>query len=83
MEKTHTADELYEYRKMLVDWKWIGPQKVLWALRQINVIILFMKTGEMDKEAVIQSKLYKSVRSVRTAMLKTKKEELGSTYNSD
>lgn len=30
--KSFTSDELYEFRKVLVDWKWRGPDAIHYVL---------------------------------------------------
>lgn len=36
-EKTYTGEELYEFRKVLVDWKWKGPEAILVVLGLLHV----------------------------------------------
>lgn len=31
-QKPYTTEELYEYRKVLVDWKWRGPDAIYYVL---------------------------------------------------
>ncbi|CAD8190356.1 unnamed protein product [Paramecium octaurelia] len=74
-QKPFTTEELYEYRKVLVDWKWRGPDAIYFVLGQLC-------KGTLEREAIVQSKIYKSVYILRESIRKAPSTDMA-LYNKD
>ncbi|CAD8109681.1 unnamed protein product [Paramecium sonneborni] len=74
-QKPFTPEELYEYRKVLVDWKWRGPDAIYYVLGQLC-------KGTLEREAIVQSKIYKSVYMLRDSIKKAPISDMA-LYNKD
>lgn len=74
-EKSFTSKELYEYRKVLADWKWRGPEVILFVITALN-------KGILERDPLLESKIYKTVFKLRECLKRVQLEDVV-LYNKD